>query len=328
MTIFRIARSFLVVCLFLTTMACCLKCHAVEVSRQPVLFFADNDALTINTINLDGSSHEVIVSTNRVLIGLTVDSVTRKIYWSTNADRARIHKSELDGSIAQTIYESILQFQGETAGQLALDVARQHIYWIGRVNREPFVFRAKTDGSEIETVVRDLPDINALDFSRVHQRLFLGQDLSSTTGTIWSTEPDGSDVQTVFGASATSLFVDEQSNRIIGSDFFRDIIYEVDLNTSMRRDLGFAQDTRDIIRFGDSIYYTGLTFDPIDGHTANIFRANLDGSNPESIYSRLRRNSPADPIQLAIFAPVIPEPNAMVLLITAVVVILVRRQWT
>lgn len=300
-----------VICLISNFLA---STHAVAADSRPKLYFADNDANTINRLNLDGSGFEVIATTQRVLLGLAVDSVNGKIYWSDNGlsfdanGRARLHRADLAGSNRQIIYESTLTQQGEIIDQLAIDIPRQHLYWSGGQNRLPHIKRINTNGTELVTIIDSLPELGgALELDLVQQRI-LFQYRPNGVDTVATSDLNGNDIQSLFQERVTSLFLDHEFNRVLAASFFDNVIFQVDLATSSRMNLGIAGDTRDVIRFSNHIYYTAITGSG-DAIFANIMKANLDGSNPRAIYSVNRRITPSDPIQLAIL---VPEPGSAV----------------
>src|SRR5450755_3422331 len=168
---------------------------------QPQLYFADNNAKTIDRMNIDGSGLQVIAKVSEIPLGLAVDPIGSKIYWSVNSP-ARIYRSNPDGSGREIFYQPANQL--EVIDRLAFDTSHHSLYWNGSANQATYIERINADGSGRQTILQnDLtngPIGSALAIDLVGQRLFFQYQLNSVVA---SSTLDGSDIHTLFHGTAS-----------------------------------------------------------------------------------------------------------------------------
>lgn len=108
--------------------------------------------------NLDGTSIEDLGITTSLPHGIAIDQENRKAYWVDNG----IHRANLDGSDAEELVTPT-QVEPELIFPrgIALDVEGGKMYWteLGAAGpgRGRGIRRANLDGSEVETLIADLP---------------------------------------------------------------------------------------------------------------------------------------------------------------------------
>lgn len=82
----------------------------------------------IERATLDGASRQVIIRGLSQVLGLVIDTVKDRLFW-TNSDRGRIESCDLDGLDRRDIVVGFNQPMG-------LMVFREHIYWTERHSHE------------------------------------------------------------------------------------------------------------------------------------------------------------------------------------------------
>jgi hypothetical protein len=97
----------------------------------------------IRRAELDGSNIETVFCCEPGILGLAIDPVASKLYWSAFWNTsAAIRRADLDGSNIETLIDAY-------ANSIAIDGTAQKIYWAGPGK----IQRANLDGSGIEDVL-------------------------------------------------------------------------------------------------------------------------------------------------------------------------------
>src|SRR5262245_32959148 len=120
------------------------------------IYWADNSqgpSSSISRSNLDGTGVEVLTRDVSCPMGVAVDPVDQKLYW-TDCERHTVMRSNLDGSGAQTLLTiPSTPFIGSPQG-IAFDVIGRKVYWAN--TDQGAIQRANPDGTVIQTVVQSL----------------------------------------------------------------------------------------------------------------------------------------------------------------------------
>jgi len=112
------------------------------------LYYADDDNLSLNSMNLDGSNQEVLYDGLTGIGSVTVDSESAKVYWTNRTDGV-VQRGNLDGSgSVETVIEGLELPEG-------IAVHNGKIY-VSDVNVPPVgenIYVANTNGSGLEIFV-------------------------------------------------------------------------------------------------------------------------------------------------------------------------------
>ena len=209
----------------------------------------------VQRANLDGSNIETLVSELEAparLMAIALDVDEGKIYWTNNDRgdilRAKIQRANLDGSNIETLVTRLIAPFGIT-----LDVDGGKIYWTDRHG----IQRANLDGSNIKTLVFNGGLVSlgiALDVAEGRMYWTDADRFASGTGNVQRANLDGSNIETLVSGLETPF----------------GIALDVDEGQLYWTDAGSV----------------GVFGNKIPG-TAKVQRANLDGSNIETLVSGL-----------------------------------------
>lgn len=315
------ARCFAAHFLFAaSTMVSLVLSQSAHCSALPWIYFADNNAQTVNRIAFDGSDFQVLANTERALLGLTIDRVSRKLYWSDNPlfGTARLHRANLDGTNADVFYEATIPNQGETVGQLAIDENLRRMYWID--SGADRIRRINLDGTGLTDILVNEPRMeSALELDSSGSQLYFSTGSFLSDPKIERINVDGTGRQSIANTYAYSIYLDETQDRILGADWNSNRIFELPSPLFQRHNLFSAAAPRDVQRFADFLIYSDLASQSQSGEQgvwSRIVRSGLDGSNPVILREVNRWFQPADPIAFYIF---VPEPSALLQLLAAAI---------
>ena len=120
------------------------------------------------------------------ILDLDIDVGDGKIYW---AKRGGIIRSDMDGTNIENLVE-IASYIQPTA--IVVDTLRDYIFWSNTSNDN--IERAKTDGSEVETIINAESPV-ALDLDIDNEKIYWIEDYiySGGGGAIFQANLDGSD---------------------------------------------------------------------------------------------------------------------------------------
>ncbi len=158
------------------------------------IYWSENNQ--IGRANVDGSEVETVLSELSYPRLLALDSVALRIYWSTSTS----------GSVMNGLYSSNLDGIGNTPlvvnqtvnpTSVLLGVIPGKIFWANQ-SEVAAIYRANTDGSDVEQVVGDLPGSpNELTYDRRSGKLFWvypSDAVDRAAGLLMSANVDGSEV--------------------------------------------------------------------------------------------------------------------------------------
>ncbi len=289
-------------------------------TQTPWIYFADNNAQTVNRMAFDGTDFQVLANTTEALLGLTIDRVDQKIYWSDNPQngKARLHRADFNGANASVFYEATIPNQGETVGQLAIDEAARKIYWID--SGADRLRKMNLDGTGLVDILTNEPRMEtALELNSSGNQLYFSTGSMFSNPLIERINVDGSGRQVIGSAYAYSIYLDESQNRILGADWNASQIFQLASPAYSRSTLFAAGAPRDIQRFQDFLIYSDssdFSQAGVQGYWSRIMRSNLDGSNAVILREINRLNQPADPIALYIL---VPEPSTLIYLVIGLI---------
>lgn len=117
------------------------------------LFVLELSGGRIHSMNLDGSSRNVVVTDCHLPDGIVVDIEAGHIYWTNmgvpNLNDGTIERADLDGGNRKIIIPLGVTF---TPKQLHLEKGSGKLYWCDREGMR--VMRANLDGTNVETLVK------------------------------------------------------------------------------------------------------------------------------------------------------------------------------
>jgi sugar lactone lactonase YvrE len=117
------------------------------------LYWIDDGSNSVGRANLDGSAVETLVTGLNAPNGVALDLSGGKVYWS-DPGTGRIGRANLDGSSVESSFLSV----GGGVNGLAVDSARDHVYWTDSTLLDARLRRANLDGTGATTVhVTGLP---------------------------------------------------------------------------------------------------------------------------------------------------------------------------
>jgi len=240
-----------------------------------------NSSGKIITAELNGANPQEIITGQSFPRGLDIDKNNQKLYWINLF--SRINRSNLDG----TNIEAVVNKSG--LGGIAVDSAGGKIYYTS-VN-EDVIYRANLDGSNQQQLLSyfDLggkfanPQNIVLHNGKMYWFSSRGpQHDSSGSGRIQRANFDGSGLEDVLLGSQqifiTSLAI--KDNKIYIANSVRDKIHTVNLDGSGVSDLITGIESPSHIYIDspqNKIYWADIST------AADIYRANLNGSNVEMI---------------------------------------------
>lgn len=281
------------------------------------VYWSDNGLDQLARANpVAGATPEVILQFDPTYVpspaGIDIDPAARKIYWAERSyPDPSIWRANLDGSDPQMVVN--LNTAGYSTAQphgLALDWQRQMIYWTDTVLKR--IFRAKYDGTELAMVPNVTLDTSyGLAVDSVRGKLYW-TDWGNHA--IYRADLGGSNIETLLGPDYYNL----RDVAGIDLDLTNGWMYWANQNSRKIQAAAISNPAGTLT----TIFYTPQNFLPrdvavdaaegkiywVDIAQARIQRADLDGSNVETLVVRTR---PPDPILLSIALDPVPEPASL-----------------
>jgi|GEM_PF-5770027 len=236
----------------------------------------------IKRVNADGSNQETLhESAIANPTGFSVDLANSKVYW---ADDSRIRRADFDGANIETLFSNPLQniralaldvdnnymywLQGlngsiwksnlDGSGEvevvdlpdnhfvvnILLDTEQSKIYWGNRSLTNPGIYRANTDGTNVENV---LPGYRATDMAIANDKIYWAS--IATNRGIRRANLDGSGLEELIPGTAITtpqrLTIDPVNGKMLWVDIVTDLLERADLNGANRETLlsGFMANT-------------------------------------------------------------------------------------
>ncbi|WP_052028791.1 DUF4347 domain-containing protein [Rhodopirellula baltica] len=108
------------------------------------VYWSDELTLEINRMDLDGSNRVTVISSDKGVRGIAIDSVNNKLYYAVGAySNGEIRRADLDGSNRETLIDSGL----DGPNGIEVDPASGKIYWAD--SGLPQISMADLDGSNV-----------------------------------------------------------------------------------------------------------------------------------------------------------------------------------
>ena len=256
------------------------------------MYWTNRDAGVVQRTNLDGSTTETLITGLETPIGIVLDMDGGKIYW-TDRGAGVVQRANLDGSNIETLITGVRGSEG-----IALDVAGGKMYWTNAVSYK--IQRANLDGSNIETLITGLETPIGIVLDMDGGKIYW---TDRGAGVVQRANLDGSNIETLITGvrGSEGIALDVIGGKICWADAGSDVpgtgaIQRANLDgsnietliTGLETPVGIALDVD-----GGRIYWTdaggvgALTGDKILG-TGAVQRANLDGSNIETLVTELK----------------------------------------
>ena len=289
------------------------------------IYWADNDADTINRLDINGGESEVLIHTEPNPQGLAIDTFAGKMYWSDIGNsrdsqaRGKIYGASLDGSEIELLYAAPLPHRQELVGQIALDLPAEQLYWTDESGDR--IRRMNLDGTGVEVVLgADSSLGTGLEIDPVNRHLYFTTG-SSVAGTakIERADLDGSNRNVIADVYGFSISLDVENEQIYAADFFDDRILGVAFDgTEISNVVPSVLAPRDVQVFQNQLYYPNIT-QGTDGTGEMLFfwqwvRSELDGTDPVVLYEVPRSQGPLDMVQFVVVPVSVPEPTSFPLL--------------
>ena len=268
----------------------CSDAVSATVSQMSQMYWTS--AGRIQRANLDGSNIKTLISGLDGLSNLVLDVAGRKMYWTSGT---KIQRTNLDGSnieILVTTEEDEVRYPSS----LALDVAEGKMYWTdwgtGPDLGTAKIQRVNLDGSNIEDVVIGLDKPFGLALDVAGGKVYWTDTFAAK---IQRANLDGSNIETLalVTASPWGLALDLYGDKMYWTGGAKIQRANLDgsnietLVTTEEDEVGISGDLALDVA-GGKMYWTGSR--GIRGRTewpAGISRANLDGSNVETLVAGL-----------------------------------------
>lgn len=219
---------------------------------------------TIQSSNIDGTDIQTVLDYRAVSI--QIDNDNKKMYYTGNG--TEIFRANLDGTGIETIVP------GVSAGEIALDLANQKVYWVEFNNDR--VRRANLDGTNIENLVINTQDPAGLGLDLTNGKVYWAM---YNSGRIRRANLDGTNPEDIVTSGLQqpwTIRIDEANSKMYYTD--RETLRRANLDGSAPEDLstkGFPQGLGLDIE-GGKIYIASSSLSSI----------NIDGTNEEELIDR------------------------------------------
>ena len=283
------------VCVPLTLFAACVL--LVSAASADTLYFAHvyypapGDG-AIESVDVSGGDVKTVMITGSGLLGVAVEPVGGKLYWTDWLYPAAIRRSNLDGTGVEDIITSGLAYPRSIAADAGL--GKIYIGDQGMDEGMPAaLLRANLDGSGQETLINT--GFHAgLALDTVNGKIYWSTSDTTVKGKILRSNLDGTGVEVVV-TSLDSQFkpagvaVDPVGGRVYWTDYVVDVVRRANLDGSDMQDLYWAPflNPRPIcLDLPHGKVYWGQDVGG-EGNDGKIMRMDLDGALPEDFVTGL-----------------------------------------
>ena len=213
---------------------------ALDLNNQQLLW-RDTRLSTVQTVRFDGSEKGAFsaIGPFNFFFSMAVDNKQGKVYWNTLFPEG-IQRANLDGSMVETV----VSLDTLSISEVALDVTREHIYWVAYGQTSDFtqtfsIHRSNLDGSQQQVIIPD--GILARPTSlAIHPRLQKIYWTDGGTNKIQSADLNGGNIEDIVVSGLdypSSIAVDPAANKIYWAHFSEDKIQRANLDGSEVEDV-------------------------------------------------------------------------------------------
>jgi hypothetical protein len=256
--------------------------NSVVEAGDPKFYWTANQS--IYRANLDGSTlEEVYRAENYQPMGVTVDQLRKKIYW-TELYGSGIYRADINGNSVEKIYVSSTSAPELRPKSLKVDESNGNLYWTEFVS----IFRSNLDGSSLEEVYNGgnyAPKYLTLDVEG-------GKIYWTETYRIYRANLNGTAVEELYSGSPYTPFgvtFDESTRKLfwIENHYSNFRIRSANLDISTVEDVYMGVYLLE--RPGPLVTSNAVSLDVFDGkiywtEMLRIYRADMRGTTVEEVY--------------------------------------------
>ena len=136
------------------------------------------------SVNRGSRSEELVILTNIIPVGITIDTTKGKLYWTNS--RGNIQCANLDGSNIQNLITGL-----DSPAHIAVDIAREKLYW----TEAQGIQQANLDGSNIQPFATNLGAIGSI--TVVGSYLYWSEKINEQLGKISRANVNGSNAEDI-----------------------------------------------------------------------------------------------------------------------------------
>ena len=175
----------------------------------------------------DGFMVEDIVTGLQEPLGIAVDNVNEKVYWSDvnfESNQSTLQRANFDGSNTETI----ISIENTIIYSIAIDSAQNKIYWTDILANE--IMRVNLDGGNTEFVTPTHGTAYGITLDAASKKLYWA---THEQGEIWSADLNGDNQQRlgITGRGARSVSLHSNATKLYISNNTTNEILELDLST-------------------------------------------------------------------------------------------------
>ena len=190
--------------------------------HEQFIYWSDVSSNNINRIRYDGSNYSVVLQNVPSAEGLSVDWLSRNIYF-TDAEKRTVEVASLDGKFRKVLIDTDLK----NPRGIAVNPRDGFIFWCDWYRKAPRIERANMDGTQRKTIVSTgLGVPNGLYFDSKRQEICWGD---AKTKKIECCSKDGSNRRVIMKMNEIYPFdLTEMKSNIYWSDWSKKGIQNVD----------------------------------------------------------------------------------------------------
>lgn len=143
--------------------------------KDKKIFYSDIQKGSINSMNFNGTDHQILVDKQGAVEGIAFDSLNNEIYFTSNSDasinRFKIFRVKQNKTSVEKIIK--LSSNVDRVRGIALDSCRSMIYWTNWNLNKPSIQRSYLSGGVIQSIITtDIRMPNAITLDHKLQKLY------------------------------------------------------------------------------------------------------------------------------------------------------------